>query len=41
MEDDSRRTPARMNYLRRAIRRRLKMAAASRAARAAALLNED
>jgi hypothetical protein len=33
MDDDSGRTPARMNYLRREIRRWLRMAAASRAAR--------
>lgn len=33
MDDDSGRTPARMDYLRREIGRRLRMAAASRAAR--------
>lgn len=36
MDDDSGRTAARMNYLRRDIRRRLKRAAAAREARAAA-----
>jgi hypothetical protein len=41
MDDDSGRTPARMAYLRRSIIKRLRMAAASRAARAAAPLSED
>jgi hypothetical protein len=41
MEDDSDRTPARMNALRRDIRRRLRLAAANRAAREAAASSKE